>query len=75
MIFRTKYHIARKTNSVCIFSHASSQPGHTIHCSPNYKKRVIWADTDIRLIVKIPAQSATWDDNDKHLIVKSMHKV
>ena len=51
--------IERKMNNVGIFSY--DQFTHDIttkHCSSNYRQIVIWADTDIRLIVKITAQDA-----------------
>ena len=45
-------------NNGCIFSHDQVPHDITaIDCSSNYNKSAIWADTDIRLIVKITAQS------------------
>ena len=50
-------HITRKMNNVCIFSHEKSHITYDIDFSSNYPLSVIWADTDIRLIVKITPQS------------------
>ena len=34
-----------------------TQISHAIHCSSNYIYSALWADTDIRFIVKTTAQS------------------
>ena len=48
------YHKKKKIG----FSHTMrSQDITAIHCSSSYSKSAIWADTDIRLIVKTTAQS------------------
>ena len=36
-----------------------------------YIQSVIWADTDIRLMVKTTAQSVIWADTDIRLMVKT----
>ena len=54
-------------NTVCIFSCDQVTHGITaMHCYS-----VIWAATDIRLIVKITAQGLIWADTDIRLIVKT----
>ena len=55
-----KYNIAWIRNIVCIFS--LDHDITAIHCSSNYNKGVIWADTCIRLLVKTTAQSVIWAD-------------
>ena len=53
-------HIALKINNVCIVSHDQfTYDINAIDCSSNYRKIAIWADTDIRLIVKTTAHNVS----------------
>ena len=49
-------HIARKMNSVCISHTIKSHMIYNCH-RLQFNYSAIWADTDIRIIVKITAQS------------------
>ena len=49
----TFFHITRKINSVCFFTYDIT----AAHFISNYSWSAIWADTDIRLMVKTTAQS------------------